>query len=55
MKLRTDYLSDEELEMLILDIEQTDMLAPPPDMAENIFFCVTEDVVLLSAECKKKE
>ena len=31
MKLGKEYLTDEELEQLILDVEQKDLVAAPPD------------------------
>lgn len=31
-----NYISDEELEQLILQVEQTELVSAPPDMMENI-------------------
>lgn len=36
MKLENTYLSDEELEQLIADVEQNELVAAPPDLMENI-------------------
>lgn len=36
MKLENTYLSDEELEQLIADVEQNELVAAPPDLVENI-------------------
>ncbi len=50
MKLRTEYLSHEELKAFISEIEQTDMVAAPPDVAEHILSEVTKEVVRLEHE-----
>lgn len=36
------YMSDEELELLIADVEQNELVAAPPDMLEGILECVRE-------------
>ncbi len=36
MKLGKEYLTDEELEQLILDVEQKDLVAAPPDLVDDI-------------------
>lgn len=38
----SDYMSDEELELLIADIEQNELVAAPPDMLEEILERVWE-------------
>lgn len=50
MKWRNEYLSDEELSMLISDVEQADMVTAPPDMKEHILFSISEN-----ASNRKKE
>lgn len=36
MNLEKEYLTDEELERLILDVEQNELVAAPPDLAADI-------------------
>lgn len=36
MKLENEYLSDEELEQLILDVEQYELVAAPPEILERV-------------------
>ena len=36
MKLKNEYLSDEELEQLILDVEQHELVAAPPEILERV-------------------
>ena len=43
MNLRNEYLSDEELKMLISEVEQNDIVAAPPDMTERIIACLAEE------------
>ncbi len=43
MKWRNEYLSEEELKMLISEVEQNDMVAAPPDITESILTIVVED------------
>ncbi|MBR5508529.1 MAG: hypothetical protein IKV59_00595 [Lachnospiraceae bacterium] len=38
MKCREDYLSDLELEWLIRDVEQSELVGAPPDLAEQIWY-----------------
>lgn len=51
MMLRTEYLSDEELECLIAETEAEHMISAPPDLAENII-C---EIQILKRETKKQE
>lgn len=37
-----NYLSDEELELLIVDVEQNELVAAPPDMLEEILGHIEE-------------
>ncbi len=37
MKKELEYLTPDELEQLIAEVENTDMMAAPPDMMENVF------------------
>ncbi len=39
----SDYLSDEELELLIADVEQNELVVAPPDMLEEILELVREN------------
>ena len=49
------YLSDEELELLIADVEQNDLVAAPPDMAEDIWNIIcTSDIADHKAVSKDK-
>ncbi len=43
VKWRNEYLSEEELKMLISEVEQNDMVAAPPDITESILTIVVED------------
>ena len=36
MKLKNEYLSDKELEQLILDVEQHELVAAPPEILERV-------------------
>lgn len=38
----SDYMSDEELELLITDVEQNELVAAPPDMLEKILDRIRE-------------
>ncbi len=43
MKRKKEYLSDEELKLLILEVEQNDMVIAPPDMDERILSGITPE------------
>lgn len=43
MTQNRNYMSDEELELLIADVEQNELVAAPPDMLEKILEHIEED------------
>ena len=49
---KLNYISDEELEQLICQVEQEELVTAPPDLAENILKAVTE---VKPKTSKKKE
>lgn len=65
MSEKLNYISDEELERLIFQVEQDELVAAPPDLMESILEAAensgvqeelsTAKVVLLSAVERKKE
>lgn len=46
MKLESTYLSDEELERLIADVEQNELVAAPPDLMEGILSGIETTTIL---------
>ena len=45
MTEKFDYMSDEELELLIAHVEQNELVAAPPDMLEGILERVRESKI----------
>ncbi len=43
MKRELEYLTPDELKQLIAEVENTDMMAAPPDMMENVFEKLAEE------------
>ena len=63
MKLEDEYLSDEQLEQLILQVEQHELLKAPPDFTESVLkqleessqSGVKEIIPINKLESRKKE
>lgn len=56
MKLEKDYLSEEELEALIADIEENDLVLAPKDLLTNILRTIDEEAQNMDLErCAEKE
>lgn len=45
MKPVNEYLSDEKLEQLILEVEKNELVTAPPDLPDNIMACVEAERV----------
>lgn len=55
MREEISYLSDEELEQLILQVEEHELVAAPPELTEKIFACTDIVEIQSSLKDKKKE
>lgn len=55
MRQRNEYLSDEELELLVSRVEENDLVAAPPDMKERIVSGIAEEGSGVREGQQKKE
>lgn len=54
MILNNEYLSDEELEQLISEVEADDLVPAPPELKENIIHAVFGELHIEAAQIKEK-